>query len=51
MFLDIAVLVVLIISAGIAFFRGFIREALTIVGVVGGAVAQLAVRVASPAHQ
>lgn len=41
MFLDIAVLVVLIISAGIAFFRGFIREALTIVGVVGGAVAAI----------
>lgn len=36
MILDIVVLVVLLISAGIAFMRGFIREVLTIAGVAGG---------------
>lgn len=36
MILDIAVIVVLLISGGIAFFRGFIREVLTITGVAGG---------------
>ncbi|MCK6417506.1 MAG: CvpA family protein [Alphaproteobacteria bacterium] len=39
MILDIAVGVVLLISALIAFVRGFIREVLTILGVVGGASA------------
>lgn len=39
MILDLIVLVILVISAGIAFFRGFIREVLTIIGVVGGAAA------------
>lgn len=36
MIIDIIVLVILLISAGIAFMRGFIREVLTIAGVVGG---------------
>ncbi|MGB0719600.1 MAG: CvpA family protein [Bdellovibrionales bacterium] len=39
MVLDILVLIVLLISAGIAFMRGFIREVLTIAGVVGGLAA------------
>jgi len=39
MILDIFVLVVLLISAGIAFMRGFIREVLTIAGVLGGLAA------------
>ncbi|MCB9990498.1 MAG: CvpA family protein [Rhodospirillales bacterium] len=39
MIFDVIVLAVLLISAGIAFFRGFIREVLTILGVVGGLVA------------
>lgn len=39
MILDLIVLAVLLISAVIAFFRGFIRETLTILGVVGGLVA------------
>ncbi|MBI1258522.1 MAG: CvpA family protein [Chloroflexi bacterium] len=39
MILDIIVLAVLFISAVIAFLRGFIREVLTILGVVGGLVA------------
>lgn len=39
MIFDIVVLAALAISAIIAFFRGFIREALTIVGVLGGAAA------------
>jgi membrane protein required for colicin V production len=38
---DLGVLLVLLISAGVAFFRGFIREVLTIVGVIGGALAAL----------
>ena len=33
---DIVVIVTLLISAILAFFRGFVREVLTIVGVVGG---------------
>jgi len=39
MLVDGIVLVVLLISASIAFVRGFIREVLTILGVVGGLVA------------
>lgn len=39
MVIDILVLVVLFISSVIAFLRGFIREVLTIFGVVGGAAA------------
>lgn len=39
MILDIFVLIVLLISAGIAFMRGFIREVLTIAGIAGGAFA------------
>lgn len=39
--LDIGVLLILLISAGVAFFRGFIREVLTIVGVIGAALAAL----------
>lgn len=39
MVFDIIVIVALIISALIAFLRGFIREVLTILGVVGGAAA------------
>ena len=39
MIFDLIVLTVLLISAGIAFLRGFIREVLTILGVVGGLVA------------
>lgn len=39
MIIDIFVLAVLLISALIAFLRGFIREALTIMGVAGGLVA------------
>ena len=40
-FFDIGVLLVLLISAGVSFFRGFIREVLTIVGVIGGLLAAL----------
>ena len=39
MVIDIIVLIILLISAGIAFMRGFIREVLTIAGVVGGLAA------------
>ncbi len=39
MIFDILVLAALLISAVIAFFRGFIREILTILGVVGGLAA------------
>jgi len=39
MVIDIIVLVILLISAGIAFMRGFIREVLTIAGVIGGLAA------------
>ncbi|HPQ51327.1 MAG TPA: CvpA family protein [Alphaproteobacteria bacterium] len=38
---DIGVILVLLISAGVSFFRGAIREVLTIVGVMGGALAAL----------
>jgi len=38
---DIGVVAILIISAGVSFFRGFIREALTILGVLGGGFAAL----------
>lgn len=37
-FFDIGVVVILLISAGVSFFRGFIREVLTIFGVLGGAL-------------
>ena len=39
MIFDIAVLSAIAVSALIAFFRGFIRETLTIIGVLGGAAA------------
>lgn len=39
MIIDIIALVILLISAGIAFMRGLIREVLTIAGVVGGLAA------------
>jgi len=42
MIFDLVVLAALIISSIIAFLRGFIRESLTILGVVGGAFAGLA---------
>lgn len=38
---DLGVVLILLISAGVSFFRGFIREVLTIVGVIGGALAAL----------
>lgn len=38
---DLGVIAVLLISAGVSFFRGFIREVLTIVGVLGGGFAAL----------
>jgi membrane protein required for colicin V production len=38
---DIGIVAVLLISAGVSFFRGFIREILTIVGVLGGGFAAL----------
>lgn len=38
---DIGVILVLLLSAGVSFFRGAIREILTIFGVMGGAVAAL----------
>ena len=41
MIFDLIVLFILFISAAIAFFRGFIKETLTIVGVVGGFLASL----------
>jgi len=39
MIIDVAVAIVLLISAGISFLRGLIRELFTIAGVVGGAIA------------
>lgn len=39
MIIDLIVIALLLISAGIAFFRGFIREVLTIIGVAGGLLA------------
>lgn len=38
---DIGVILILLISAGVSFFRGLIREVLTIVGVLGGGFAAL----------
>lgn len=38
---DIGVIIVLLISAGVSFFRGLIREVLTIVGALGGGFAAL----------
>lgn len=37
--IDLAVVLVILVSAGVAFFRGFVREVLTIFGVIGGALA------------
>lgn len=42
MFFDLVILGVLLVSAVFAFLRGFIREVLTILGVVGGLAAALA---------
>lgn len=42
MFIDLVILGVLFVSAVFAFLRGFIREVLTILGVVGGLAASLA---------
>ncbi len=42
MFFDLIILGVLLVSAVFAFLRGFIREVLTILGVVGGLAAALA---------
>ncbi len=39
MLIDIVVAIIVLISAGISFFRGLIRECLTILGVVGGLMA------------
>jgi membrane protein required for colicin V production len=36
---DLFVVLILLVSAGVSFFRGFIREVLTIFGFVGGAMA------------
>ncbi len=41
MIVDIVVLAALLVSAVIAFLRGFIREILTIIGVVGGGLAAM----------
>jgi membrane protein required for colicin V production len=41
MIVDIAVGIIVLISAAIAFLRGFIREVLTIAGVVGGVLAAI----------
>lgn len=38
---DIGVILILLISAGVSFFRGLIREVLTIVGALGGGFAAL----------
>lgn len=35
--IDIAVVLIILVSAGVSFFRGFVREVLTIFGVLGGA--------------
>ena len=42
MIFDLVVLGVIIISCGLAFFRGFIREVLTIIGLAAGAAAAIA---------
>lgn len=39
MIIDVVVIIVLLFSAAISFWRGFIREVLTIAGIVGGIVA------------
>lgn len=41
MIFDAIVLLIILISAVFAFFRGFIRETLTVLGVVGGVLAAL----------
>ncbi len=41
MIIDIVVAIVLVVSAGISFLRGFIRELFTITGVIGGIVAAI----------
>ena len=38
-FTDIAVILIILVSAGVSFFRGFVREVLTVLGFVGGGVA------------
>jgi membrane protein required for colicin V production len=38
---DLGVVLVLLMSAGVSFFRGFIREVLTIFGMIGGLMAAL----------
>jgi membrane protein required for colicin V production len=40
-FVDIGVIVILLISAAVSFFRGLIKEVLTILGVLGGGFAAL----------
>jgi membrane protein required for colicin V production len=50
MIIDILVGAVLVISAIIAFLRGFVREALTIAGIVGGVAAAYAVGPAFSVH-
>jgi membrane protein required for colicin V production len=37
--IDIAVILIILVSAGVSFFRGFVREVLTIIGFIGGGVA------------
>ncbi len=37
--IDIGIVLIILVSAGISFFRGFVREVLTIFGVIGGAMA------------
>ena len=37
--IDIAVVLIVLVSAGVSFFRGFVREVLTIFGFFGGALA------------
>lgn len=39
--IDIVVILIVLVSAGVAFFRGFVREVLTIFGVIGGFLAAL----------
>ncbi len=39
--IDLGVVLVLLMSAGVSFFRGFIREVLTIFGMIGGLMAAL----------
>lgn len=37
--IDIVILLIILVSAGVSFFRGFVREVLTIFGFIGGALA------------